>query len=223
MSFWDQLKRVRNFLTQKNLEQTPITYEPAPEDVQLPRDLALLVIDVQQEFCDPNGKRGNDETREVSQRIKNLVPEFRKAGIPVYVVYFSKEVKRVEDIDFYEFRPEKSDFVIPKSEDSAFDGSSIHKILARHGRKSLLTCGFNLNACIFDTVMDARSKGYDVRLLRDLTGNDNDNDRNSTEVYVQQMRKSGVVITNSSDELRAINTANASAPRQQPQPATASA
>lgn len=209
MWFFDRFKRTREFLNQDNLEQTPISYSPAPGDIELPRDLALLVIDVQKEFCDPNGSRGNKETREVSQRIKNLVPEFRKAGIPVYVIYFAEQAKKVKDIDFYEFRPEKGDFIVAKNDDSAFQGSHIGKMLEKHGRKMLLACGFNLNACVFNTVMDARSKGYGVHLLRDLTGNDDHNDSSSTESYLKQMQDKGVIITNAKDELRAINTANA--------------
>jgi len=82
--------------------------------VKLPRDLALLVIDVQQEFCDPQGARGNKETREVSQRIRRLVPAFRKAGVPVYVIYFADDPKKTQDVDFYEFRPRQGDFVLRK-------------------------------------------------------------------------------------------------------------
>jgi len=59
----------------------------------------------------------------------------------------------------------------------------------------LLTCGFNLNACLFKTVMDARAKGYQVRLLRDLSGNDKQNDPASANGYIKRMVEEGVVVS----------------------------
>ena len=208
MSFFDRFFRTRKSLRQEALAQTPISYAPQPGDIKLPGDLALLVIDVQREFCDPNGERGNKETVEISQRIRRLVPAFRKAGVPVYVIYCSDEEKQVQDVDFYEFRPREGDFVLCKKDDSAFNGTTLDEKLKEHHRRTLLTCGFNTNACIYATVMDARAQGYSVRLLRDLTGNDNNNDAGSTPGYVRRMQEEGVVISNAADELRALAARN---------------
>jgi nicotinamidase-related amidase len=200
MAFAAQIKKVMEFLT----GEPAVSYMPAPGDIRLPTDLALVVIDVQKEFCDPAGARGNAETREVSERIKRLVPEFRKAGIPTYVVYFSKKAKHPWRIDFYKFKPDKGDVLIPKSDDSAFRGSNIRKVLERDNRKTLLACGFNLNACVRRTLLDAVAQGFDVHLLRDLTGNDNNNDGCNAESYVEEMMRSGVHISRSDVELGKI-------------------
>jgi ureidoacrylate peracid hydrolase len=215
MTLFNRIRQTQNSLSQDTLAQTDIRYTPRPGDVRLPRDLALLVIDVQKEFCDPEGKRGNRETRDVSQRIRQLVPAFRKAGVPVYVIYFSDDAKRPQDVDFYEFRPEKGDFLLRKDDDSAFRGSDLDALLKKHDRKTLLACGFNLNACIFHTVMDARAKGYPVRLLRDLSGNDKNNDASSTKGYLKRMTDEGVVITSAADELRALAAAQPGPPEKQ--------
>lgn len=166
---------------------------------------ALLIIDVQKEFADPAQGRGNTETRNVTKRINSLIPAFRAAGMPAYVVYFSDYEKNPQDIDFYMFRPHPQDKLIAKDEDSAFKGSNIKKILKHDKRKTLLACGFNLNACVFKTVMDARDNGFEVILLRDLTGNDNDNDRTKTDAQIEKMKKRGVKFVNSIDLLEDIS------------------
>lgn len=164
---------------------------------------ALLIIDVQKEFADPAQGRGNTETRNVTKRINSLIPAFRAAGMPAYVVYFSDYEKNPQDIDFYMFRPHPQDKLIAKDEDSAFKGSNIKKILKHDKRKTLLACGFNLNACVFKTVMDARDNGFEVVLLRDLTGNDND--RTKTDEQIEKMKKRGVKFVNSIDLLEDIS------------------
>lgn len=208
MSLFDRIWQTQKSLHRSSQAQTAVRYVPRPGDVELARDLALLVIDVQQEFCDPKGGRGNKETREVSQRIRRLIPAFRKAGVPVYAIYFSETAEKVQDIDFYEFRPKEGDFVLCKNDNSAFKGCDIDKLLAMHHRKTLLTCGFNLNACLFETAVDARAKGYDVRLLRDLSGNDNNNDPGSTDGYLRRMTEKGVIVSTAADELRALAAEN---------------
>lgn len=173
------------------------------------RDLALLVIDVQKEFCDPKGYRGNQETRDVSRHIKSIVPAFRNAGIAVYPIYFVQQPKIARrKIDYYEFIPDRSDTLIQKNHDSAFQGSDIEDVLARDKRKTLLVCGFNLNVCVHKTVMDAVVGGFSVRLLRDLTGNDDCNDPSESREYLDRMREKCVVVTDSASELKALRQAN---------------
>ncbi len=196
--FRQKLAKAREFFTPASLEKTPIKYEPQPGE------LALLVIDVQEEFCDPKQGRGNSETTEVSKRIKSLIPEFRKAGVPTYVIYFSYQEKKPHEIDFYMFSPDKQDVLIAKNADSAFEGSDIRKVLDEHKRTTLLACGFNLNACVYSTVMDARRNGFDVCVMRDLTGNDNCNDRTTTEEKVSKMKKEGITFSDSETILKKL-------------------
>lgn len=169
------------------------------------KELALLVIDVQREFADPAEGRGNNETKRVTKKLTSLIPAFRAAGLPAYVVYFSRIKKPLQDIDFYMFKPHEKDKLIAKDADSAFRGSDIGKVLKTDKRKTLLTCGFNLNACVYSTVMDARKNGYDVIVLSDLTGNDNNNAPEDTEDRIAHMKKNGVHFARSLDVLEQIS------------------
>ena len=192
-----QLDKVFTFFKPENLAAQTIKYEG---------EVALLVIDVQKEYCDPQGSRGTAETAEISKRIQSLAPEFRKAGIPVYAVYFSrKEKKDASEIDFYEFTPQPDDVLVAKNRNSAFEGSNIKELLEKDKKKLLLICGFNLNACVRSTVLDARKAGFEVCLLRDLTGNDNNNSSRWAEDHLADMRDKGVTIEQSEKVLELVH------------------
>ncbi len=198
MTFEQQLKKVAASLTAGN------------------QKIALVIIDVQRDFCDPTSfgsRRGNAETKQVATRIAELAPEFRKAGIPVYAVYFGIFDKKSEDIDFYQFKPAPEDKIVRKNANSAFKHGGLKPALEQDGRTLLLTCGFNLNACVYKTVLDARERGYAVTLLRDLCGNDNNHkpEDENPQVFVDVMAHNGVAIEQSADVLKQL-TAKRSAP-----------
>jgi len=202
--FKQQLEKVSKFFKPENLARQKIKYKG---------EIALLVIDVQRRFCDPEeSSRGNTQTKKISERIQSLAPKFRKAGIPVYAVYFSREELQAPEIDFYKFTPHPDDKLVAKHMDSAFNGSNIKKILKRDKRKLLLACGFNLSACVLRTVIDARKAGFDVCLLRDLTGNDNPNKNLDTADNLQEMRENGVSIDKSANVIKLLK-AKKRAPR----------
>lgn len=169
-------------------------------------DTALLVIDVQREFCDPQLQRGNDETLRVSERIATLLPEFRKAGMPVYLVYFSNNLLKpaAHKIDFFKIEPETTDTLVRKKLDSAFEGGNIHNVLQVHGRKKLLVCGFNTTACVKRTALSAVNLGYNVELLLDISGDDKtiyqeaeDNRRKYINDDIKDMQQKGIKLTTS--------------------------
>jgi len=166
-----QIEKTSKSLTSKELKNMTITYDG---EVFKYDEIALLVIDVQEEFCDPKHKekRGNEDTVRISERIQSIIPEFRKASIPIYAVYFSyTEIKDKSKIDFFKFKPLKSDILVRKTTDSAFQGSNIDELLKKKKKRLLLTCGFNLNACVERTVKDATERGFKVCVLEDLSGN----------------------------------------------------
>lgn len=52
--------------------------------------------------------------------------------------------------------------------------------------------------------MDARKNGFDVCVMRDLTGNDNCNDRNQTDDKVKKMIKEGITFSDSATILKKL-------------------
>lgn len=111
------------------------------------------------------------------------------------------EKKEISEIDFYNFIPESDDVLIPKSANSAFKEHHVENSLKDNKRKLLLTCGFNLNACVKSTVIDARERGFNVCLLRDLTGNGNDDDSSDKATHLEEIEQEGVMVKQSREVL----------------------
>ena len=178
---------------------------PARPTARLP---ALLLIDIQKRFCDPNLTRGNDETILVSYKIMSASHEFRNAGLRFYPIYFTRSREEpLNKIDYYGFIPKTQDTVIQKNTDSAFDSTDIGSILKRNGHTDLLVCGFNLNACVRDTILDAADNGFKVTLLRDLTGNDKRNDPAEVKDTLDKMAAAGVTVTTARNALTRLRAA----------------
>src|SRR5258708_3947577 len=126
----------------QNLKETAAFFEPdnlAALTVKYQGEVALLVIDVQKEFCDSKDGFGNAETEAVSTRIQSLVPEFRDAA-HVYAIHFSYPG---EEINFHKYIPSAEDTLVAKDGPSAFTGGNIKSILKNDHKKLLLVCGFN--------------------------------------------------------------------------------
>lgn len=160
---------------------------------------ALVTIDVQNEFCDPYGKRGNEETYEIAKRIHDRVPNFRQANVDVMNIYSIYP----KDTTFYYYRPDKGDANLAKFKNSAFAkdelGDDFFKLL---NKKTLLMCGFNMSACVRQTAEGAAAKGYDVYVIVDMVGDDRHNTPSRPAVDTMAMR--GVKFITAADALNRL-------------------
>ena len=193
----EQLKRCARFFAPENLAQLDLTYDIDP------REAALVVVDVQRKYCDPKTGRGNKETLRVSEKIGRVLPTFRQAGLPVYLLYFNHAAQKKHEVDFFNITPTKGDIAVHKYSDSAFASGHFAKRIAKAGHRRLLVCGFNLNACVLSTALDARARGYEVDLLRDLSGNDRYNPEDPRR-DIQHMTQKGVRLVQSAHVLMAL-------------------
>ncbi len=216
--------------------------------VSLTSGLALVVMDVEPEYCDPampewlswmikpeklqsGGKklsedellaphvRGNKQTHEAATKIAVIAPQFRQAAIPVIAVHvdlgnFDKPKTPV----FHIFKTEQGDQIFPKNSTSAFKSTLREKfpalkpfnsILSQTGIKTIIICGVNEHACVADTALDARKKGYNVVLLTDAVADDNRQKiRPQTNALKdQEMKDAGVIFMSSAEALKKIRTA----------------
>lgn len=142
--------------------------------IEAEKNTALLVIDVQEEFCNPMFTRGNEETESVSKKIQKLAPAFREASIPVYAIWYGGTTRRTKKNPpvFYNFQPEEQDIKVKKLKPSVFDcfEASMDFRLKMAGIKNLLLCGFNRSSCVMFSALDAKNHGYNTYLLEDLSG-----------------------------------------------------
>jgi len=160
---------------------------------------ALLVIDMQNGFCHPEGsfaKLGLDVSmcNAVIGPIAELVDKAHEAGVPVV---FTRYVYRTDyrdggvlvqdllpalaetkslaagtwDADLVdELVPTEDDFVLDKNRYSAFYGTGLEPILTSLGVEQLVVVGVTTNMCVETTARDASMRDYRVFVVSDATG-----------------------------------------------------
>lgn len=160
---------------------------------------ALLVIDMQNGFCHPDGsfaKLGLDVAmcNAAIAPARTLIDAARAAGVPVI---FTRYVYRSDyrdggvlvqdllpaladtkslasgtwDADLVdELVPSEDDFVIDKNRYSAFYGTRLEPILTSLDIDSLVICGVTTNMCVETSARDASQRDYHVFVVSDATG-----------------------------------------------------
>jgi ureidoacrylate peracid hydrolase len=162
-----------------------------------PRVAALLIIDMQNDFCHPqgvSGKRGRQLTMtvEMAPRLEAFINACRAVGIPAIFVQTIHHpwtdspswVRRLEKdsgdsvcrpgtwgAEFYGgLQPREEETVITKHRYSAFFGTNLDLILRSRGVRSLLIAGVGSNVCVESTLRDGYMHDYYIVMLEDCVG-----------------------------------------------------
>ena len=171
------------------------------EEILNPRHTAIVVVDMQNDFCAENGyihtTQGADMSgnRSLAERIGRLVRAGRTAGceiVWVKAIYdhdllpapmLSKMLERGNGAvccasgswgaDFYEISPENGEQVVEKRCYSAFHNTQMDDILRRRGIKSLIITGVATNVCVDSTLREAFFHGYYIVMPPDCVGSAN--------------------------------------------------
>jgi nicotinamidase/pyrazinamidase len=156
---------------------------------QQPEGRALIVVDVQNDFC-PGGSLAVEHGDEVVAPLNRLIKEFLSRGEPVYksrdwhparTRHFADyggtwPVHCVQGTPGAEFHQDLLDdtrvHVVSKGlgdEDSysAFDGTTLAEDLRRRGVGEVWVGGLATDYCVKNTVLDALRAGFRVRALSD--------------------------------------------------------
>lgn len=142
--------------------------------MQLHKNTALLVIDVQQGFNDPRwGERNNPDAE---QNIARLLQAWRNLGMPVIHVQHDS---LAPDGAFVpgtpghapksEAMPLPSESVHHKTVNSAFIGTGLEAELRSRHIDSLVITGLTTNHCVSTTTRMAGNFGFDTYLVADAT------------------------------------------------------
>ncbi|MFW6056084.1 MAG: isochorismatase family protein [Chloroflexota bacterium] len=153
---------------------------------------ALLIIDVQNDFC-PGGALPIEHGDEVVPVLNRWIDRAVAAGIPLYA---SRDWHPIGHVSFHEaggqwpphciqdsggaaFHP---DLNLPDStvkvtkgvrfdhdQNSAFDETGLEAKLRRDGVRRLFVGGLAQDVCVLATVLDGRKEGFDVVLIEDTT------------------------------------------------------
>lgn len=162
-------------------------------------DAALIVIDMQNGFCHPEGSFGQlgldvGMTNAAIEGCGRLIEAAREADVPVI---FTRYVYRPDYLDggvlvqellpamadvkslaagswdadiVDELEAQPQDFIVEKNRYSAFYATTLPTILTSLGVSSLVICGVTTNMCVETTARDASQRDYRVFVVSDATG-----------------------------------------------------
>lgn len=178
---------------------------------------ALIVVDVQRDFCEGGALavRGANEIVPVINRILprfemvvltrdwhprdhvsfSDAPEFRDKSWPVHCVADTEGAQFHDELEI-----PQSALVVNKGTHahaeaySGFEGTSLAQELEKRGVNRVFVCGLATDYCVKNTALDAIKAGFDTVLVRDACRGV-DNPPGSEEAAVQEMRQAGVQIT----------------------------
>lgn len=161
-----------------------------------PEHTAIIVVDMQNDFCSPLGAMA--KVRDVSAAnaiipdLKTFISQSRTAGARPIFVYMCRgpedaygpyeEMARrrkrklrlcqpdtwgVQIVD--ELTPQENDEIIRKRAYSAFVRTDLNRKLQEHGIKTLIMTGVATNVCVESTARDGFMLDYYIIYARDLT------------------------------------------------------
>jgi len=164
------------------------------DDQIRPDRAALLIVDLQNDFCAPGGfmqkERGyNVEfAKTVAANIEPALAAARAAGMLVvwvrsiydfkylaapHIVKRGKEGCCLEGswgADFFMLEPRAGEPIVDKHHYSGFVGTELDEILRQHRIETLILVGVATNVCVDSTLRDGFFRGYYIVLLEDCVG-----------------------------------------------------
>jgi len=150
---------------------------------------ALLVIDVQREYFDPDGPAFVEHAADILANVNLLIDGFRARDLPVVFVRhehrpdgsdagrmadfsapdeeesFVTGTPRVELVAGLHTRGD--DIVVVKRRYSAFLGTDLDAILHTAGVRAVVVCGLMTSFCCETTARDAHGRDYEVVFVAD--------------------------------------------------------
>jgi len=151
------------------------------EELFLNKKVALLIIDMQNEFISEGGAIKCPGGQDIVPNIKRLLKVVREKEISVI---YTQELHRTQKVDFgreldgeepehclegswgaeiiSELTPRKEDFVIPKRRYSAFFATDLEILLKGLDTDTLIITGAATDVCVRATAQDAQQLNYKV-------------------------------------------------------------
>ena len=178
-----------------------------------PRETALIIIDMQVDFCSPNGlsaQRGKG-IEQITKLISSLNLFHKKMKQIGVVTIFTQMVinenslinlslqkkekgvvkvcqEGTQGVEFYGINPEVDDIVIKKERYDSFSGTGLKNILSEKNIKNILITGVRADICVDATAKRAVAEDYDVFILEDLIAT-SDNRKTQQDIVLEVFGK----------------------------------
>ncbi len=173
-----------------------------------PQVAALVIIDVQNDYCHDDGAlskigRNVGVIRQMVPRLEEVLTEARRAQVAVIHVrmvnnaltksqaYLEHHIRRsgadnkvCEEgswgAEFYQIQPQSGEPIVTKHRYSAFVGTNMETLLKARGIKTVILAGVTTDVCVESTARDGFMRDYHVMFLSDCTGVDDPNVQEAT-------------------------------------------
>lgn len=159
-----------------------------------PQRAALIVVDMQNDFCAPGGyidAIGKDVSglAAIVPPLNVLLAQARRGGVPVVwltACYEEHEIppsmitqrRRIGasavccergswGAGFFGVSPEPGEAVFEKHTYSGFSNPGLEQHLRALGREAVIFAGVQTNVCVESTLREAHSRGFDVAIVQD--------------------------------------------------------
>jgi ureidoacrylate peracid hydrolase len=186
---------------------------------------ALLVIDMQNDFCAEGGflqkEKGYDVgfAKAVVANIRMAVAAARHAGTSVvwirsvydfrylcaaHIAKRGREGCCMEGTwgaDFFELSAEPQDPIVEKHTFSGFHDTPLHELLRERNVETLIIAGVATNVCVDSTLREGFFKGYHIVLLEDCVGS---NSRTGHEGTLATVRNNIGTVVSTAEFIRAL-------------------
>ncbi|MFB6309137.1 MAG: cysteine hydrolase family protein [Haloarculaceae archaeon] len=156
-----------------------------------PDATALVVVDMQNGFCHPDGSLYAPNSEAAIEPVADLVERFREADAPVVFTRDVHPPEQFADAHYYdefdrwgehvlegsweaqlveELSPRESELVVVKHTYDAFYETQLEGWLDAHNVDDLVICGTLANVCVLHTASSAGLRDYRPVLVEDAVG-----------------------------------------------------
>jgi nicotinamidase-related amidase len=140
------------------------------------QETALIIIDMQNDFCDPKGALYVPSSRDTIEPIKSLLNKAREKSVRVF---YTQDTHTEDDMEFKiwpvhviegswgweiipDLKPQKGDIVIRKIRYDGFYGTHLDHYLKLYNIKNLVIVGTVANICVLHTAGSAALRWFNV-------------------------------------------------------------
>jgi ureidoacrylate peracid hydrolase len=166
------------------------------EPLLKPETTALIVIDIQNDYCSPKGRlpqfRKLDTTpiQEMIPKLGYFIDKARGYKVPVIWTQMIEDHRYVPNNlkvkmesfgqpfdlctpgtwghEFYQLQPKELDEIISKKQYGAFTNPKMDRLLREKKTESVIVTGVLASRCVRATVQNASERGYHVIVPKDL-------------------------------------------------------
>ncbi len=193
-----------------------------------PTKLALLVVDVQRDFC-PGGALAVKRGDEIVPRLNSVIDAFTEADLPIfYTMDWHPPDHRsfraqggiwpphcIKGTPGAEFHPSLQ--IVPgtrifskgyradREAYSGFDGTGLEKTLKSAKVKGFVIGGLTTDYCVKETTLDGRAAGFEVEVLADCIRAVNVKPGDGLRA-MDEMKKAGAKLVSSKEAIKLAST-----------------